>query len=35
MKKVFAWLNIQPNDITIFSVIAMFIALAAIFFGSW
>ncbi len=35
MKQALAWLNLQANDITIFAILAVAIAIAAIVFGSW
>ena len=35
MKMVLDWLNLQINDVTVISVMALFLAVAAIVFGAW
>jgi len=35
MEKVLAWLNLQANDVTLFAIMALLIAIAGIVFGSW
>lgn len=35
MKTLVWWVNQYVNDVTVLSIVALFIAVAAIFFGSW